>query len=620
MSSMRVPALCLSLLLVVWLALLAAASPALAVTYYVATNGSDSNSCGAAQNITTPRQSVANGASCLTPGDTLYIRGGTYNVGPWGGPPSGTSSARVTMAGYPQDGARPATLNVGASGENGITLNGKNWITIDNLVLNGPRTGSTVLKLNGGSSNIRVTNTEIRNGGTQGVQVVEGGTNNLFLGLSVHDNGTTSLEHGFYFEAPHNTIDGCDIYNHTGFGIHNFHMGDPTVNEGNIARNNRIHDNGYGLLMSNGANQQGYNNLIYNQSNWGIQNYDGAGALIVNNTVWNNAAQAAIISDASTVRNNIFYQNGSGIEDDSGGTAVFGNNLTTNPSFETVAGGDFHLQSGSAAIDAGTNAGAIATTVTTDFDGNTRPQGSAWDIGAYEFTTGAPPPPPSQDPVAWWKFDEGTGTSAGDSTGHGHTGTLVGGATWTTGRIGTFALQLDGVNDAVTLTDNVLTSFSADQSVCLWARATTTTALGPGGFKQTLLNLGPDTSNGVRLVLHESTTPVGTFWVTILAGGTTIAAGTTAQVFVNNSWVHLCYTLTSSVLKIYVNSVQASTVSNDAFTHEAGTPTIGARDSTTGNFGGSLDQVKIWNRALAASEVLTEFGATVAPKHRVVIR
>jgi hypothetical protein len=46
-----------------------------------------------------------------------------------------------------------------------------------------------------------------------------------------------------------------------------------------------------------------------------------------------------------------------------------------------ATGDDYHLGPGSAAIDAGTNAG-----VTTDFDGEARPQGSGFDIGFDEST------------------------------------------------------------------------------------------------------------------------------------------------------------------------------------------------------------------------------------------
>jgi hypothetical protein len=45
--------------------------------------------------------------------------------------------------------------------------------------------------------------------------------------------------------------------------------------------------------------------------------------------------------------------------------------------------GDYHVQTGSPAIDAGTSSNAPST----DFAGNTRPQGGGYDIGAYEYSS-----------------------------------------------------------------------------------------------------------------------------------------------------------------------------------------------------------------------------------------
>src|SRR3989442_3952348 len=64
---------------------------------------------------------------------------------------------------------------------------------------------------------------------------------------------------------------------------------------------------------------------------------------------------------------------------------LLANNLTTNPQFVDAPNTDFHLQSTSSAIDAG----ATLPDVPTDYDGNPRPQGPAYDIGAYEFGSGA---------------------------------------------------------------------------------------------------------------------------------------------------------------------------------------------------------------------------------------
>ena len=63
-----------------------------------------------------------------------------------------------------------------------------------------------------------------------------------------------------------------------------------------------------------------------------------------------------------------------------------GGNLSVDPSFTSAT--DLHLQDGSALIDAGVNplpfAGQLADAFWLDIDGDPRPTGGSWDIGADE--------------------------------------------------------------------------------------------------------------------------------------------------------------------------------------------------------------------------------------------
>jgi hypothetical protein len=61
--------------------------------------------------------------------------------------------------------------------------------------------------------------------------------------------------------------------------------------------------------------------------------------------------------------------------------------------------------------------------------------------------------------VGWWRFDEGSGTTAYDSSGYGRDGELVGGATWAEGRFGG-GIELDGTSGYVSVPDFELTTDS----------------------------------------------------------------------------------------------------------------------------------------------------------------
>ena len=68
-------------------------------------------------------------------------------------------------------------------------------------------------------------------------------------------------------------------------------------------------------------------------------------------------------------------------------------NIETDPLFVSIENSDYRLQADSPCIDAGTSVGAP----TTDIEGNSRPQGAGYDMGAYEFISSSSPPSVSTD-------------------------------------------------------------------------------------------------------------------------------------------------------------------------------------------------------------------------------
>ena len=152
------------------------------------------------------------------------------------------------------------------------------------------------------------------------------------------------------------------------------------------------------LCYSNGADGI----LLYDYGHTSAENYC-KNVTIINNTTYNNNTSTStpyyggIATDHKyaqnvVVRNNIAYetlQYAFAIKQPSNPATVMDHNLATttwNPGFVSAARADFHLLSNSPAINYGSSLGAPAV----DFDGSARPNGSAFDAGAFEYYPPAP--------------------------------------------------------------------------------------------------------------------------------------------------------------------------------------------------------------------------------------
>ncbi|MDE1941147.1 MAG: hypothetical protein KGI66_03440, partial [Patescibacteria group bacterium] len=214
--------------------------------------------------------------------------------------------------------------------------------------------------------------------------------------------------------------------------------------------------------------------------------------------------------------------------------------------------------------------------------------------------------------VGWWKLDEGSGTTASDSSGSGNTGTLTGSAlpTWTAGKIGV-ALSFNGTNQYVTVNDSSSLAFGTGGfTVSFWIDPTTDSQPTNNSL---IWKMYPSLSNGWYIALS----PTGKIYPYYRSD----APHYSYQFYSNatipaNVWTHVAVVTDRSagLIRIYVNGAP------DATYNIAG---WGSFDTSSALlmgslFSGSLDDVRIYDRTLSASEVSSLYQAgtntTTAPQ------
>ena len=358
--------------------LLLSAGTVRARTYYAAPTGDDNHS----GSETAPFRTIQKAVAQARAGDTVLVRGGVYK-GHVYLRFSGESNNPITVKNYP--GERPV---LDGEGKGRIELNSEHgwqkpigWITVEGFEV---RNGWDGIKFYN-AHHIVLRGNHLHDNLNQGI-LGNGHHVRIEENIIAHngfkaDNEKSNKEHGIYCTGTDFTIVNNIICSNKAYGIQ-------------VA--------GYPFKPDNHAGPEfadarrwliSHNTIAFNQNRGGIVVWQKGttDCVIQNNIFYRNAVtlgraalQGIDFADAGgghIVRNNLFYGPDRTAIDKGAAEYKALDNLEKDPLFAAPQRLDFRLGKGSPAIDAGTSEDSLVT----DFDKNRRPEGTGYDIGAFEY-------------------------------------------------------------------------------------------------------------------------------------------------------------------------------------------------------------------------------------------
>jgi prepilin-type N-terminal cleavage/methylation domain-containing protein len=195
--------------------------------------------------------------------------------------------------------------------------------------------------------------------------------------------------------------------------------------------------------------------------------------------------------------------------------------------------------------------------------------------------------------VGYWTFDEGTGTVAYDYSGNNATGSWNGTAAYAAGKIGAYAGNFNGTTStyvdvvgnpiSLRLAGNAMTQIAWIYPLANIANSTIATKPNSYYFQRD--------ASGKLASYQQGTTPAGYLYST-----------DTAQL---SMWSFVAYTYDGSNIIFYINGAQSGITAKTGSISSSGYDLIIGGDSSvnTRYWNGLIDDVRIYNRALSATEI-----------------
>jgi chitodextrinase len=208
----------------------------------------------------------------------------------------------------------------------------------------------------------------------------------------------------------------------------------------------------------------------------------------------------------------------------------------------------------------------------------------------------------SAGPVAAYNFDGGSGTTLADLSGNRSNGTISG-ANWTTAGHSGGALAFDGNADWVTVPDSGNLDLSSAMTLEAWVYPSQL-----GSIWRTIVT--KEQSNGLVYGLFANSDTATPAALAALPAQDVVRSSNRLP---RTTWTYLAATYDGAALRLYVNGVQSASVAGTGAMPSTTQPLrIGGNSMGSQWFRGRIDDLRVYDRALNASEIQNDMRTAVA--------
>lgn len=217
---------------------------------------------------------------------------------------------------------------------------------------------------------------------------------------------------------------------------------------------------------------------------------------------------------------------------------------------------------------------------------------SSLDV-AELFALGPAPVASASETLAYWKFDEGAGTTAVDSSGHGHVATFFGTPLWATGKRG-MALSFDSVGANFVRSGVLAPSGASPRTISAWIYLNSFASIADGSY-QVPLSYGSNVAGSLFEILIDNAAQTVNYH--------TLGLFPSMGLITTGAWHHVVMVYDGTNRIGYLDNVQTL---NSAFAINTTASNIYIGSTINGNsrnFNGKIDDVRIYDHALSQREV-----------------